>query len=180
MNAYKNLLLFQASRMTSGSHSIYTERCICTLALKCNISSLSTAIVPFKGFSPSTISLHHRNNRRLHRSLSPSSTSFFSTKKSSSPCPYKTLSIPKKSKYSQAKKTFLQIAMKNHPDTIHQHISKDDEMYNEKIAQSVELFRRARVAFEALVEDDDGFCVLRVDVETQEEIKKTMNNDQFE
>ena len=34
------------------------------------------------------------------------------------PCPFKTLNIPKESKYSHAKKSFLKIAMKHHPDTV--------------------------------------------------------------
>ena len=70
--------------------------------------------------------------------------------------------------------------MKNHPDTIQQHISKDDPSYDTKLKQSVELFRKARIAFESLVEGDDGECRLKVDKEAEEEMKQSMTNEQFE
>lgn len=69
--------------------------------------------------------------------------------------------------------------MQNHPDTIHQHISKDDKMYDEKIKKSGDIFRKARTAFESLVEDEStGLCLLRIEVEAKEEME--MNNEQFE
>lgn len=108
------------------------------------------------------------------------STKSFSSNTNTTPCPYKTLSIPKSSTYAKAKTSFLKIAMKNHPDTLQQHISKDTDDYEKKMKQSVELFRNARLAFESLVEDDNGNCRLKIEVEAEEEMTEGMSNEQFE
>ena len=83
--------------------------------------------------------------------------------------------------------------MKNHPDTIQQYISKDTTnnkdnnnniSYEEKVKQSLNIFRNARIAFESLVEDENGNCILRVEMEMKNEIQNqsstTMSNEQFE
>lgn len=123
---------------------------------------------------PTSLYSHNR-----HTFTNTQSQSFSTKSKSSSissSCPFKTLSIPKTSTYSHAKKSFLKIAMKNHPDTIHQHLSKDDQHYDAKMKASIELFRQARVAFESLVEGDEGECLLKVEVE----VKQELSNEQFE
>ena len=84
--------------------------------------------------------------------------------------------MPKNHLRTIPKKSFLKIAMKNHPDTIHQHLSKDDQHYDAKMKASIELFRQARIAFESLVEGDEGECLLKVEVE----VKQELSNEQFE
>lgn len=73
--------------------------------------------------------------------------------------PFKVLGIPEASLYKHAKKKFLMIAMKNHPDT------HDEEMTEEEKDQMRDVFINARIAFESLVEDTDGTAILREDAE---------------
>eukprot|EP00551_Chaetoceros_affinis_P007678 CAMPEP_0203665996 /NCGR_PEP_ID=MMETSP0090-20130426/3130_1 /ASSEMBLY_ACC=CAM_ASM_001088 /TAXON_ID=426623 /ORGANISM="Chaetoceros affinis, Strain CCMP159" /LENGTH=174 /DNA_ID=CAMNT_0050529759 /DNA_START=569 /DNA_END=1093 /DNA_ORIENTATION=+ len=76
--------------------------------------------------------------------------------------------------------------MANHPDTIGQRIEvdgdsndgKNKEKYDAILAESVEIFRKAKVAFEMLAEGDDGRCILRAVKEAEEEM--TMNDEQFD
>lgn len=128
-------------------------------------------------------SIHSSLQSCLFFSSSSTSTSTSTT------CPFQILSIPKNTTYQNAKKSFLKIAMKNHPDTIQQYISKDDNnnnniSYEEKVKQSLNIFRNARIAFESLVEDENGNCILRVEMEMKNEIQNqsstTMSNEQFE
>lgn len=73
--------------------------------------------------------------------------------------PFKVLGIPEASLYKHVKKKFLQIAMKNHPDT------HEDSMSEEEKEKMRDIFINARIAFESLVEDDDGTAILKEDKE---------------
>ena len=128
----------------------------------------------------SSLTPMYRNSMNSTTSQTPRMNPIRPFSSQSNPCPFKALGIPKNSTYAKAKTSFLKIAMKNHPDTIQQHISKDDPSYDKKLKQSVELFRKARVAFESLVEGDGGECRLKVDAEAEEEMKQSMTNEQFE
>jgi hypothetical protein len=110
---------------------------------------------------------------RLSAPLIPDSY-FFST---NTPCPFRALRISKKTPYSTAKKSFLKIAMNNHPDVLNQRLDKDDPDYETKMKKAVDLFMKSRTAFESLVEGDDGVCILRIEVEAQDEL---MNDQQFD
>lgn len=75
--------------------------------------------------------------------------------------PFKVLGVPENILYKDVKKKFLQIAMKNHPDTV----GGDDEISEEEKDKMREIFISARIAFEALVEDSDGTAILKEDVD---------------
>jgi hypothetical protein len=77
---------------------------------------------------------------------------FYQTKK----CPFKTLGLSslKEIQYSVVKTTFLQIAMKHHPDTC-QSKTPEDEVRNH------DLFVAARQAFEQLVGDENGVAYIK-------------------
>jgi len=93
------------------------------------------------------------------------------------PCPFQTLRISKESTYKSAKTSFLKIAMNNHPDVLNQRLDKNSPHYANEMKKAVDLFMKARKAFESLVEADDGSCVLRVEVEA---INAMMTNEQFD
>ena len=85
-------------------------------------------------------------------------------------CPYRTLNIPKDATYKQAKKSFLIIAMKHHPDTV----GDDCEVTQKK---SQDIFMRCRKALESLEEcDDTGKCILK----SEAEVKRSMSNEEFD
>ncbi|KAL7508346.1 hypothetical protein ACHAXN_005431 [Cyclotella atomus] len=87
------------------------------------------------------------------------------------PCPFRTLKIPKDSSFAHAKKSFLKIAMKHHPDTF----SQDDS--EEKRKKSQDIFMRCRSALESLVEcESTGVALLRTEVEEA----RTMSNEEFD
>jgi anthranilate/para-aminobenzoate synthase component I len=73
--------------------------------------------------------------------------------------PFKIFGIPEASLYKDAKKKFLQIAMKNHPDT------HNEDMTEEEKDEMQEIFINSRIAFKALVEDSDGTAILVEDAE---------------
>jgi hypothetical protein len=85
------------------------------------------------------------------------------TKKSN---PFKVLEIPEGATlYKDAKKKFLRIAMKNHPDTISGDVSDQER------EQMRDTFISARMAFESLAEDpSDGTAILA------EELDEAMAN----
>ena len=75
-------------------------------------------------------------------------------------CPFRTLNIPKDSTYAHAKKAFLKIAMKHHPD------KAGNDVDEETRDRSREIFVRCRTALESLVEcERTGTCLLRSEVE---------------
>ena len=87
------------------------------------------------------------------------------------PCPYRTLNISKDATYAQAKKNFLKIAMKHHPDTV----GNDCEETRQK---SQNIFMKCRAALESFVEcDDTGKCVLKSDIVEE---KSKMSNEEFD
>jgi hypothetical protein len=154
-------------------HNMHTASCTRSRSTNQHYSTTSTSRMPLTVLAmafPPTVPF---------QSFSTSTSTATSTA-----CPFRTLSIPKTSPYSHAKKAFLQVAMKNHPDTIHQHLSKDDPQYDSKMERSITTFKNARMAFEALVKnEEDGTCLLRIQVEAKEELMKQqqqMNDDQFE
>jgi DnaJ-class molecular chaperone len=123
----------------------------------------------------------------LHR-LQPRSSSRgpglfveFSTRrktKKSSPCPFFVLGVPKTgAKYATAKKNFLKVAMNNHPDVMKQRLDEDSEDFEKEMKSAVDKFMRAKAAFEEIVEDDDGMCMLRIQAKAMDEM---MNNEQFD
>ncbi len=67
--------------------------------------------------------------------------------------------------------------MQNHPDVLNQRLDESSPNYKKEMEAAVEKFMKARTAFESLVEDDDGMCMLRTEAEAIEEI---MNDDQFD
>jgi hypothetical protein len=95
-------------------------------------------------------------------------------------CPFKTLNIPKDSTYTDARKAFLRIAMKCHPDKLD--ASKQDE---KTIAKSRDIFVKCRLALESLVEDEHtGLCLHRRDVEAtsrlEDEYSNFMSDEEFD
>mmetsp|Transcript_27946 Transcript_27946/g.41267 ORF Transcript_27946/g.41267 Transcript_27946/m.41267 type:complete len:211 (+) Transcript_27946:76-708(+) len=68
--------------------------------------------------------------------------------------PFKILGIRESADYAAAKRSFLQIAMKNHPDTS----NVENESEKEKMR---DIFMKARKAFEKLVEAPDGSVLLK-------------------
>ena len=72
--------------------------------------------------------------------------------------PFKVLGVTENSEYALAKKSFLRIAMANHPDTA----NVESEEEREKLR---DIFIRARRAFESLVEGPDGSILRKEDVE---------------
>eukprot|EP00525_Craspedostauros_australis_P013397 CAMPEP_0198118220 /NCGR_PEP_ID=MMETSP1442-20131203/20800_1 /TAXON_ID= /ORGANISM="Craspedostauros australis, Strain CCMP3328" /LENGTH=233 /DNA_ID=CAMNT_0043776441 /DNA_START=242 /DNA_END=943 /DNA_ORIENTATION=+ len=76
--------------------------------------------------------------------------------------PFKVLRIKRGMKYKEVKGKFLKIAMQNHPDTS----STEDEAEQDKMR---EVFIAARIAFESLVEGDDGIAILKSEKEKDED-----------
>ena len=94
-------------------------------------------------------------------------------------CPFRTLNIPKDSTYAHAKKAFLKIAMKHHPD------KAGNDVDEETRDRSREIFVRCRTALESLVEcEDTGTCLLRSEVErlsgTGEADGDAMSDEEFD
>jgi hypothetical protein len=86
------------------------------------------------------------------------------------PCPFKTLNIPKESKYSHAKKSFLKIAMKHHPDTVGNDCKETQQ-------KSQIIFMKCRKALESLEEcPDTGIAILK----TTADLKRSMSNEEFD
>ena len=85
--------------------------------------------------------------------------------KQQQPCPFKILGVEKKTSYAQIKKSFLKIAMQNHPDVVNQHLTTlqlNDVDREKRRKHCIQLFMNARQAFESIVPiDDDGGCALR-------------------
>ncbi|KAL7490397.1 hypothetical protein ACHAWX_000257, partial [Stephanocyclus meneghinianus] len=91
-----------------------------------------------------------------------------------SPCPFRTLNIPKDSSYAHAKKSFLKIAMKHHPDTF----SPDHTAEMRQTSQ--EIFMKCRSALESLIEcENTGVALLRSEVE-EAQSNRTMSNEEFD
>mmetsp|Transcript_16987 Transcript_16987/g.19441 ORF Transcript_16987/g.19441 Transcript_16987/m.19441 type:complete len:296 (+) Transcript_16987:357-1244(+) len=147
-------------------HNVHTDQ-------KRDVRTHTAGFTTLHVLLPRKIKLQHYEQNQIF-----AASSSFSSKSSSS-CPFRILSIPKDSLYSTAKKTFLKIAMQNHPDTIHQNLSKSDPQYEAKLKKGENTFRIAREAFETLVEGDDGFCRLRIEVEAEAELEE-MNDEQFD
>ena len=119
---------------------------------------------------------HIINNRDTKQQLSQhrhfSSRGGMIKPKIKAPCPYRTLNISKDATYAQAKKNFLKIAMKHHPDTV----GNDCEETRQK---SQNIFMKCRAALESFVEyDDTGKCILKSD--KVEEEKSRMSNEEFD
>ena len=75
-------------------------------------------------------------------------------------CPFRTLNIPKDSTYAHARKAFLKIAMKHHPD------KAGSDVDEETRDRSREIFVRCRAALESLVECEcTGACLPRSEAE---------------
>ena len=86
-------------------------------------------------------------------------------------CPYRTLNIPKDTTYVHAKKSFLKIAMKHHPDSV----GNDCEKTQQK---SQSIFMKCRAAYESLVEcEDTGNAILKSEAE---EVSRSMTNEEFD
>mmetsp|Transcript_15604 Transcript_15604/g.29434 ORF Transcript_15604/g.29434 Transcript_15604/m.29434 type:complete len:284 (-) Transcript_15604:97-948(-) len=135
----------------------------------CPIASLPTATS-----SSNNMQCWHHGRPSLHPFHQSTKRYKTSTKE---PCPFQTLRISKESTYKSAKTSFLKIAMNNHPDVLNQRLDKNSPHYANEMKKAVDLFMKARKAFESLVEADDGSCVLRVEVEA---INAMMTNEQFD
>jgi hypothetical protein len=70
--------------------------------------------------------------------------------------PFKVLKIPEGILYKDAKKSFLMVAMKNHPDTAGGVTEEERETMRD-------IFIRSRIAFESLTEDDTDGTAIRKD-----------------
>lgn len=120
-----------------------------------------------------TIQIQQRPRARRNQSRPLSSLPPLRKPKSGAD-PFRTLKIPKDAKYAHAKKAFLKIAMRHHPDTV----GNDCE---ETQAKSREIFVRCRKALESLVEcDDTGGCLLRSEVERQGASERSMSDEEFD
>jgi len=120
--------------------------------------------------------------RRRQRYLSSSSKSRQRRTAAFTACPFKTLNIPKDSTYADARKAFLRIAMKYHPDKLDVVSTSHDE---KTIAKSRDIFVKCRLALESLVEDEHtGLCLHRRDVESasrlEDEYSNFMSDDEFD
>jgi len=117
--------------------------------------------------------IKQRPQRRRDRLAKQSRRTIFLRPAKAGSCPFRTLRIPKDAKYSQAKKAFLKIAMKHHPDTVGNECEKTQE-------KSREIFVKCRSALEALVEcEDTGGCLLRNEVEEVEKAR-SMSDEEFD
>jgi len=89
--------------------------------------------------------------------------------------PFLVLGVTPKEQYSVVKRTFLQLAMKHHPDT-----AANRETSQEEEQASHDTFIAIRKAFEALVEGPEGVAVLRTDADEawEEEELNTWFKDQ--
>lgn len=89
-------------------------------------------------------------------------------------CPFKTLNIPKDSTYADARKAFLRIAMKYHPDKLDVISTTQDE---NTLAKSRDIFVKCRLALESLVEDEHtGLCLHRREVESASQLEDEYSN----
>jgi DnaJ-class molecular chaperone len=81
----------------------------------------------------------------------------------SKPCPFQVLGVSRDSTYAHIKKTFLKIAMQNHPDVVDHQLGglMHDRDKDKKRKESVQIFMNARQAFESIVPLDNGGCALR-------------------
>ncbi|KAL3807707.1 hypothetical protein ACHAXA_003534 [Cyclostephanos tholiformis] len=146
------------------------------------------------GSSPSDSSQRHPPRRRGpcavddRRSFSSSSSRPRRRTSSFDECPFRTLGIPKDSTYANAKKAFLRVAMRHHPDRVRAVTAAgggeggggttstvDDEQGRDR---SREIFVKCRLALESLVEcEDTGLCLLRRDVERLSSCEGGKKND---
>jgi hypothetical protein len=107
--------------------------------------------------SSTTTSLHQRVQYRYFDGR----TKTKKKRRKTSTDPFKILGVPEASLLKDVKKKFLQIAMKNHPDTIGDDVT-DEDTRNEMR----EVFIKARMAFESLAEDPmDGTAILKEDLD---------------
>lgn len=106
--------------------------------------------------------IHAQYNRLQFRYFDHRKKRKTSTKKKVNP--FKVLSIPEGvTLYKDAKKKFLKIAMKNHPDTI---ASGDNTVSDEEREKMRDTFIQARIAFESLAEDpSDGMAIMKEDLD---------------
>jgi len=125
-----------------------------------------------------------RQLRQQQRCLSSSSRSRQRRTAAFTACPFKTLNIPKDSTYADARKAFLRIAMRYHPDKLDNGPTSRDE---KTIAKSRDIFVKCRLALESLVEDErTGLCLHRRDVESslasrlEDEYCNFMSDDEFD
>jgi hypothetical protein len=119
-----------------------------------------TTMVGHPSWPPSetttTTSLHQRVQYRYFDAR----TKKKSKKRKKSTDPFKILGVPEASLLKDVKKKFLQIAMKNHPDTI------GDDVTDEDRNEMRDVFIKARMAFESLAEDPmDGTAILKEDLD---------------
>jgi hypothetical protein len=114
------------------------------------------------------MSCHQTQQQNHHHSIPNLQVRFFDYRKAKKKKPtaahnnpFKILKIPEGATlYKDAKKKFLQIAMKNHPDMGSQDLSEQEK------EEMRETFIQARMAFEKLAEDPmDGTAILKVDLE---------------
>jgi hypothetical protein len=106
-----------------------------------------------------------------------SSRNWFSTTRTATPCPWRTLKLEKDATYKAAKQKFFKIAMENHPDVLQQRLDASLPSYQKELKRATEKFMIARTAFESLVEAPDGLCMRRIEAEAVEEL---MNDEQFD
>ena len=124
----------------------------CTLNHRSILSSGATIQQPW-----------HSGHRQPRRHLA-----FVLPRLSNADCPFRTLNIPQDAKYADAKKSFLKIAMKHHPDTL-------GNQSEEERQKSQRIFLRCRAAYESLVRcEATGKCLVGSKVE---KVKKMSDED---
>ena len=131
---------------------------------------ISRNISKIQNFHPPNISFIYPSTTFQNQNFATNST----------PCPFRTLKIPKNAPYTLAKKTFLQIAMQNHPDVLNQKLSQESKTYQEDMQRAVEAFMKARKAFEALVADDDGKAILKIEKDAIDQLTDAEFDQWFE
>lgn len=123
---------------------------------------------PLKLYRGGQMSFYQTQQQNHHHSIPNLQVRFFDYRKAKKKKPtaahnnpFKILKIPEGATlYKDAKKKFLQIAMKNHPDMGSQDLSEQEK------EEMRETFIQARMAFEKLAEDPmDGTAILKVDLE---------------
>ena len=70
--------------------------------------------------------------------------------------------------------------MENHPDIVQQHFDEDSPDYEKGMKEAVDIFMKARSAFESLTEADDGGCILRIELDANKEMNDAQFDEWFE
>ena len=129
---------------------------------RCVLNNASSTLPSRQVLTYNYFNFNGNHNMRRHN--------FSSRVKIKAACPYRTLNIPKDATYKQAKKSFLVIAMKHHPDTV----GDDCEVTQKK---SQDIFMRCRKALESLEEcEETGKCILK----SEANVKRSMSNEEFD